>query len=156
MTASNIAFLVAGLIVGLLSAVKGTPVDAVKPFANGPLPAVDEPGFRTAIELVSRTALHPGHEVETFVNGDETYPRLWDDLRGAQRSITIQLYYCEPGRMADTLSEILVDRARARVQVLFLYDAFGTSFTREYVERLKTAGVNTRPFRPFSVLAAHT
>jgi cardiolipin synthase A/B len=162
MTPANIAFLVAGLIVGLmaliglLSAVKGTPVDAVKPFGDGPLAAVDEPGFRTALELVSRTTLRPGHEVETFVNGDETYPRLWNDLRAAQRSITIQLYFCEPGRMADTLSEILVERARAGVKVLFLYDAFGSSFTREYVEGLKTAGVNARPFRPFRVLAVHT
>jgi cardiolipin synthase len=162
MTAANIAFLVAGLIVGLmaliglLSAVKGTPVDAVKPFGDGPLPAVDEPGFRTALELVSRTTLRPGHDVETFTNGDQTYPRLWGDLRNAQRSITIQLYYCEPGRMADTLFEILVDRARAGVKILFLYDAFGSSFTREYVDGLKAAGVNARAFRPFSVLAAHT
>lgn len=162
MTPSSIAFLVLGLIVGLmafiglLSAVKGTPVDRVQQFADGNPAAVDEPAFRTALELVSRTTLHAGHDVEIFVNGDETYPRLWSDLRAARASITLQLYYCEPGRMADTLREILVERASAGVKILFLYDAFGSSFPKEYVRALKDAGIRAEPFRPLSVLAAHT
>jgi cardiolipin synthase len=161
MSPANIAFLVGGLIVGLLAfigvmnAVKGTPVDCVQQFGDGQPAAVDEPGFRTAIELVSRTPLHPGHDVEIFINGNETYPRLWGDLRAARRSITLQLYYCEPGRMADELRDILVERARAGVRILFLYDAFGTSFPKEYIRALKDAGIVTEPFRPISVLAAH-
>ena len=47
--------------------------------------------------------LAPGNHVEVMLNGDGTYPRLWEDLRSAQRSITLQLYYGAPGRMADTL-----------------------------------------------------
>ena len=161
MSPVDIAFLVGGVIVGLMAfigfmnAVKGTPVDCVQAFGDGQPAAVDQPGFRTALELVSRTPLHDGHEVEVFVNGNETYPRLWGDLRGAQRSITLQLYYCEPGRMADELREILVDRARAGVRVLFLYDAFGSSFPKEYIKALEAAGVVTKAFRPLSVLAAH-
>src|SRR4051812_2310079 len=161
MSPINIAFLVGGLIValmafiGFLNAVKGTPVDCVEQFGDGRPAAVDEPGFRTTLELVSRTPLHEGHDVEIFINGNETYPRLWSDLRSARDSITLQLYYCEPGRMADELREILVDRARADVRILFLYDAFGSSFPKEYIQALKTAGVVTEPFRPLSVLAAH-
>ena len=161
MSPANIAFLVGGLIVGLLAfigvmnAVKGTPVDCVQQFGDGQPAGVDEPAFRTALELVSRTALHTGHDVEIFINGNETYPRLWSDLRSAKRSITLQLYYCEPGRMADELREILVDRARAGVRILFLYDAFGTSFPKEYIRALKDAGIVAEPFRPISVLAAH-
>lgn len=107
MSPIDIAFLLGGLIVGLMafigfmSAVKGTPVHCVEEFGDGQPAAVDEPGFRTALELLSRTPLHAGHDVEIFVNGNETYPRLWGDLRAARESITLQLYYCEPGRMAD-------------------------------------------------------
>lgn len=161
MSPINIAYLVVGLIVGLMAfigfmnAVKGTPVHAVAEFGDGQAAAVDQPGFRTALELVSRATLHPGHDVEIFFNGNETYPRLWGDLRGARDSITLQLYYCEPGRMADELREILVDRARAGVQILFLYDAFGSSFPKEYLEALQAAGITTKPFRPLSVLAAN-
>ena len=155
---ANIAFLIAGLLVGLLgligflSAVRGTPVKKVVPF--GPqLPAVDDPAFRTNMELASRTAMCDGNCAEIFWNGDQTYPRLWADLRGAVTSITIQLYYCNAGRMADELSEILIERARAGVRILFLYDAFGTSFKKEYLGALREAGVRAEPFRPLALMA---
>jgi cardiolipin synthase len=105
------------------------------------------------MELLSKTDLLEGNSVEIFWNGDQTYPRLWADLRAAKRSITLQLYYNKPGRMADTLSEILIERARAGVKVLFLYDAFGTSFKKEYLQKLRDAGVQAKAFRPITVLA---
>ena len=155
---ANIGFLIAGLLVGALSligfldAVRGTPVKKVLPF--GPdLPPVDDPAFRTTMELASRTAMCDGNCAEIFWNGDQTYPRLWADLRAATTSITIQLYYCKPGKMADELSSILIERARAGVKVLFLYDAFGTSFKKEYLAALKTGGVRAEPFRPMAILA---
>ena len=154
-------FIVAGLIfgfiflAGLLSAVKGTPVHDVETL-DGALPApVGDPAFRAGVELVSRTSLAPGHHIEIFVNGDQTYPRLWDDLRAARQAITMQMYYCEKGRMADTLREILVGRAGAGVRVFLLYDAFGSSFPKEYIESLKQGGVHVAPFRPLTVLGAH-
>ena len=156
-----LAFLIAGLLVGvlgligLLDAVRGTPVRTVVPLGST-LPPVDDPAFRTAMELVSRTALHDGNRVDAFWNGDQTYPRLWADLRGAGTSIALQLYYCERGRMADELHEILVDRARSGVQVRFLYDAFGTSFPKTYLAALRAAGVRAEPFRPIALRAIRT
>jgi cardiolipin synthase A/B len=143
------------VLIALLSAVKGTPVCEVETADGRPVPGVQDPSFRCAIELLSRTKLQPGHAVELFMNGDETYPRLWNDLRAARESLTIQLYYCEPGRMADTFRDILVERARAGVKVLFLYDAFGTSFPDDYLRALTDAGVLAKPFRPLSLLTAH-
>src|SRR5438067_10860 len=156
-----LAFLMAGLLVGalsllgLLDSVRGTPIRTVLPL-GATLPPVDDPSFRTSMELVSRTALSEGHCVETFWNGDQTYPRLWADLRGARTSITLQLYYCEPGRMADELHAILVDRARSGVRVLFLYDAFGTSFPTAYLDSLRAGGVRVEPFRPVALRALRT
>ena len=143
------------LVVGLMNAVKGTPVQHVKCFLGSLCPAVHEPEFRHAMELLSRTTLHHGHEVEIFCNGDATYPRLWADLRAAQTSITMQMYYCEAGSMADTLREVLTERAHAGVRVLFLYDAFGSSFPKEYITALEDAGVTTAPFRPLVISAAN-
>ena len=152
------AFIIAGLLVGalgligFLDAVRGTPIQRVLPF--GPtLPSVDDPAFRTTMELVSRTAMCEGNRVEIFWNGDQTYPRMWADLRGAKRTITLQLYYCEPGRMADELQSILLERVRAGVRVLFLYDAFGTSFKKEYLDALRAGGVRLEPFRPVALNA---
>jgi cardiolipin synthase len=158
-SAAGIGFLILGFIaavlalIGLLSVVRGTPVNSVLPFEMATLPAVDDPSFRATMELTSRSALVRGNTVDIFWNGDQTYPLLWKDLRAAKKSITLQLYYNKPGRMADTLSEILIERARAGVKVLFLYDAFGTSFKKEYLQRLRDAGVRAEAFRPVSLLA---
>lgn len=162
---ATIALVVGGILIGtlaligLMDAVRDTPVRHVEaPGAgesNTSPPAVSEPMFRDTVELLSRTALAPGHCIEVFASGDETYPRLWEDLRGARQSITMQMYYCKPGRMADTLSEILTERARAGVRVLFLYDAFGTTLKRKYLGALREAGVITAAFRPFSLPTIH-
>ncbi|MEO7521578.1 MAG: hypothetical protein ABIW79_07155, partial [Gemmatimonas sp.] len=95
----SILVLVAGVLafIGLLSAVRGTPVEKVLPLGDQ-LPAIDDPAFRTSMELLSRSAMCLGNKAEIFWNGDQTYPRLWNDLRAATKTITLQLYYCEPGR----------------------------------------------------------
>ncbi|MFL5560655.1 MAG: phospholipase D-like domain-containing protein [Gemmatimonadaceae bacterium] len=139
-------------LIGFLDAVRGTPIAHVIPFGP-PLPAVDDPAFRISMELVSHTMMCEGNRVEIFWNGDQTYPRLWADLRSARRTITLQLYYCEPGRMADELKTILLERAGAGVRVLFLYDAFGTSFKKEYIEALRNGGVRVESFRPVALKA---
>jgi len=157
-TWSNIAFLVLGLVAGLLALIgvldstRGTPVRKVLPFHTKQLPGVGDAAFLETMELVSRTPLSSGNGAEIFWNGDQTYPRLWDDLRRARTSITMQMYYCKPGRMAETLKEILVERAQAGVQVLFLYDWFGTSFKKKYVQALRDGGVRAERFRPIAIM----
>ena len=135
--------------IGALYITRGTPVRRVRSSAGGELPGAAEEEFRSTVELLTKTELRPDHAVDVFACGDELYPRLWEDLRGAKRSITLQLYYCQAGRMADEFAEIILDRARAGVKVLFLRDAFGSApVPDEYWERLQKAGVRVAVFRP--------
>ena len=157
MSAANVAILIAGLLavalalIALLDAVKGTPVKHVLRFGGGQLPGVRDDAFLPSMELATRTQLVGGHRAEFFCNGDQTYPRLWEDLRSARTSITLQMYYCNPGRMATMLGDILMERARAGVDILFLYDAFGSSWKDDYVDVLREAGIRIRKFRPLSI-----
>jgi cardiolipin synthase A/B len=159
LTWSNAGFLLLGVVasalalIGFLDAVKGTPVKRVIGLGGARLPGVREPGFHPSMELVSRTSLARGHRAEFFWNGDQTYPRLWQDLRGAKQSITLQMYYCKPGGMADTLSGILIERAQNGVDVLVLYDAWGSSWKKQFVKRLEAGGVRIEKFRPVSLMA---
>lgn len=138
------------LLLGFRYMVRGTPIRRIRAGSRSEEgPPIDGPDFAHTLELLTRVDLLPGHEAQLFICGDETYPALWADLRSAKRSITMQMYYANKGSVADTLQQILIERARAGVKVLFLRDAFGASgLPDEYFERMQDAGVEVASFRP--------
>ena len=141
--------LVAFAMIGVLYVTRGTPVTHVRALddGDGP-PAVSDTSFRRTLELLAGMELVEGNEVELLLDA-ATYDRLWGDLRGARQSITLQLYYLNPGSLADSLKSILLDRVRAGVRVLFLADAFGASgMPDDYFDELETGGVTVAKFRP--------
>jgi cardiolipin synthase len=144
-------------LIGVQHVSRGTSIRHVHGVgADGRPVAPGEPQFRLTATMLTGTALLPAHEVEIALNGDGTFPRLWADLRSAQQSITVQVYYGQAGQVGTTLREILVERAAAGVRVFMLYDAFG--FQRiPSSERaaLLEAGVVVVPFRPLRLSTLH-
>ena len=151
------AILIALAFIGFLHLTRGTAVRHVRGVAAQAAPiSVSELQFPLNVAMLTGAELAPGNRVEVALNGDGTFPRLWDDLRAAQESITLQLYYGAPGRMADTLDEILIGRAKAGVRVFVLYDAFGTvDMPAHHREALRAAGVLVEPFRPIRLSTLH-
>lgn len=144
-----LGILLVAAVVGLLFLTRGTAVLRVRGLGSGGAPvAPAESTFALTVALLTSTTIVPGNRVELALDGDGTFPRLWADLRAARRLITVQMYYAEPGRVADTLAVILAERARAGVDVYLLYDAFGSNFPDAYLDRLRAAGVRAVAFRP--------
>ncbi len=137
-------------VIGVLFVTRGTAVRRVRGVgADGVPVGVTEPDFAATVALLAGGVILPGNKVELALNGDGTYERLWTDLRSATESITVQMYYAEPGRVADQLSKILVERARSGIAVFVLYDAFGAGgLKRAYLKALRDAGVRVVAFRP--------
>jgi cardiolipin synthase len=144
-------------LIGFLHLTRGTAVRHVRGVASDGVPiGVSEPQFPLIVTMMTGTWLSEGNRVEVMLNGDGTYERLWADLRSARQAITLQLYYGAPGRMADTLHNILVERARAGVRVFILYDAFGTvDMPAGQRNALRAAGVRVEPFRPIRLPTLH-
>jgi cardiolipin synthase len=145
------------LLVGVLSVTRGTPVKQViaEGDRGGPPHAAD-PLFPRTIELFTGTHIEPGNSVQVLLNGDGTYPPLWRDIASAKRTVTVQLYYSQPGAVADTLARYLQERARAHVRVLVLLDAFGSQpLSKEWVAGLKRAGVEFAWLRPLRWYTLH-
>lgn len=145
--------------VGLLSMTRGTPLRAVHAIGDrsGP-PLVSDSLFGNTMELFAHTHIGDGNLVRLLNNGDETYPVLWSDIRAARSTITVQLYYCQPGAVADSLARYLVERARAKVRVLVLLDAFGASNLKKdtaWVKQLTDAGVELAWLRPMKWYSVH-
>ena len=119
--------------------------------ADGLLHAADAQ-FRETFQLLTRTTLHPGNELEILLNGDETYERLFDDLRSAKSVITFHVFWMRPGRLVDELCSVLRDRAHSGVSIFLLLDYFGASGVRQQLEReLSETDVEIRVFRPLKI-----
>jgi cardiolipin synthase len=115
---------------------------------DGP-PGVEDPLFSRSIELLTGTHIDPGNKLQILLDGDGTYPQLWKDLASAEHTITVQMYYSQPGKVADTMAKYLIDAARRNVRVLLLMDAFGSQpLKRDWIQNLKKAGVEVVWLRP--------
>ena len=65
-------------------------------------------------------------QVEIFPTGEEKFSRLKADMAAAQRFIHVQYFIWENDELTDALTDILLERAKAGVQVRFLYDYLGS------------------------------
>jgi cardiolipin synthase A/B len=145
------------LLIGGLSVTRGTPVKQViaEGDRGGP-PQVSDPLFPRTIELFTGTRIDPGNSVQVLLNGDGTYPTLWKDIASAKHTLTVQLYYSQPGAVADTIAKYMEEKARAHVRVLLLLDAFGSQpLKREWIDGLKKAGVEFAWLRPLRWYTLH-
>jgi cardiolipin synthase A/B len=144
----GVLFVVSFALIGLLTVTRGTPVRHVLAVGDEKLPGVRDSLFMRTFQLFAGVNLEPGNKVEVLVNG-ATYPRLWEDLRSARQTITVQMYFSKPGAVADSMATYLAERARAKVRVLLLLDSFGSQGLRgEWSDGLEKAGVEVAWLRP--------
>ena len=144
-------------LIGILSITRGTPVKAVVAIGDreGP-PAITDSLFAQSMELYTGLHLTRGNAAQQMLNGVGTYPQLWKDLRAAKRTITVQMYYSQPGSVADTMAAVLKERARAGVRVLFVLDAFGSqNLKKEWADSLRAAGVELALLRQLHWYSLH-
>jgi cardiolipin synthase len=143
--------------IGVLYSTRGTPITSVRSVGGeAGAPSVGDPRFLGTLELLTGANLRPGNAIEVAINGDQTYPKLFEDLHSAQRSITLQFYFMNPGQLADRVKQVLLERARAGVRVLFLHDAFGSqSVPQAYLDSLRDGGIEVATFRPVHWYSLH-
>lgn len=158
----NILLAIAGAVVlllalvGVLTLVRHPAPARVRTVdASTVMPPVASVEFVRTAALLTGTTLHAGNHLELLKDGAGTYPRLWADMRGARRSLTVQLYYITPGALLDTLALVLVERARAGVDVRFLWDDVGADIPDPVQAALRRGGVRTAVFRPVKWYSLH-
>jgi cardiolipin synthase A/B len=100
--------------------------------------------------------LLPGNGVQLLRDGDETLPAMFAAIRRARRYVHLEFYVFEEVRCAgEKLSELLVKRRAAGVQIAVIYDAVGSARTVPmFLETLRRAGVQLLRFNPLNPLYA--
>lgn len=144
-------------LIGVLSVTRGTPIEFViaRGDPHGP-PAPGDSLFVRTMELYTGTPLHRGNRVEVLENGNGTYPLLWRDLRTCRRTVTVQMYFSQPGAVADTMGAVLAECARKGARVLLLLDGFGSqTLAQRWVKGLTDAGVELAWLRRFRWRSLH-
>lgn len=98
-------------------------------------------------ECGSRPTRH--NSVSLLHNGNNAFSALIASLQRASRSIHMEYYIFRDDRIGRAISDILMRKARAGIEVRLIYDAIGSwGLRRRTIRRLRNEGVAIRAFRP--------
>ncbi|MCM1107343.1 MAG: cardiolipin synthase [Blautia sp.] len=95
--------------------------------------------------------LYYEEETEYFSSGEAVFPRLLEDLRSAEHFIFLEYFIIEPGKMFDSVLEILEEKVKSGVLVRLIYDDVGCIQTlpSKFDRILKEKGIECACFNPF-------
>ena len=99
----------------------------------------------------SLSALTTRNRVEIQQDAAKFYASLIEDIKAAQDSIHLQYFIWAVDPFTDRLKQILIEKARAGVEVRLLYDPIGSQahVGRRYVRDMLAAGIKMAPTSPF-------
>ncbi len=105
------------------------------------LPPNDSERFLQVLEALSDAQVNRTGTIDVLTNGPSFYPAELEAIRNAQRSVNIEAYIFQKGKIANQYLEALSERARAGVKVNLVLDAFGSAgTTKRYLAPLVDAG----------------
>jgi cardiolipin synthase A/B len=111
--------------------------------------SIHDDGFLYTLQSACQAALHHGNRIRVYTNGPEFYPAMLDAIACATRSINMECYIFQPGRIADQFIAALGERARHGVNVTIVVDAIGSlSLWGRPVRRLRKAGCRIASYQP--------
>jgi len=110
--------------------------------------SVHEPNFLYTLQSTCQAALHHGNAVTVFTNGVAFYPAMLSAIGQATRSINMELYIFQPGKIASQFVAALSAKARAGVTVTIVVDAIGSlSLWGRPLRRLRRAGCRVESYQ---------
>ncbi len=87
------------------------------------------------------------NQSELLIDGEATFNRMFEDIAAARSYVLVQFYIVKDDRLGRRLKAHLIDRARAKVQVYFLYDEIGSyKLPGSYLREMQRAGVHVSAF----------
>jgi cardiolipin synthase len=118
--------------------------------------SVHDKGFLYAVQSTCQAQLYHGNRVTVFTDGPAFYPAILDAIRGATRTINMETYIFQPGRVGDAFIEALTERARNGVNVTIVVDAIGSlALWGRPVARLRAAGCRIQSYQAIRWYSLH-
>lgn len=99
------------------------------------------------LEALARMPASRGNRCRLLVDGAATFEALFAEMDRAQRYLLVQFFIVHDDEIGRALRDRLAARARAGVQVLFLYDEVGChALPSAYLQSLRDAGCQVSAF----------
>ena len=89
------------------------------------------------------------NQVEILFDGQNIFPRLFEDINKAKQHIHIEFYIIDDDVIGNELKALLIKKAKEGLEVRVCYDDVGSrKLPDRYINELKNAGVEVFPFMP--------
>jgi cardiolipin synthase len=128
----------------------------VRPHIALPDVELGDPSFYPTLQAYAGAPIVGGNSATVLLNGDEIFPSVLKEIRGARESIAYAQYFYEDGAVARAVAEALAERCRAGVKGHVLLDGVGTLFMPvEFQDLMRKAGCQVQAFRPVRPWSLH-
>jgi cardiolipin synthase len=117
-----LVFFVSSLLGGLIG-----PMPRYRMMNANEIPPNDSDRFLEVVEALADAGLNRTGDLTVLTNGPLFYPAELEAIRGATRSVNLEAYIFDKGKIAGQYLEALTDRAKAGVNVNLVLDAFGSA-----------------------------
>lgn len=103
------------------------------------------------IERIAHYPVYTNTMTEYFPTGEKQFESMLIELQKAEHYIFLEFFIIEPGKMWNSILDILEEKAASGVEVRVLYDDIGCLFTlpRNYSKQLAERGIQCCVFNPF-------
>ena len=116
----------------------------------------DSDEFVHVIQYTCQAPFLGGNQVEVFTNGAQFYPAMRDAIRAATESVNLEAYIFRPGEIAETMIDVMTERARAGVEVRLVIDAIGSAdLGGAPLRRLREAGCHVQFYQRMTWYRLH-
>ncbi|MGI6587839.1 MAG: cardiolipin synthase [Peptococcia bacterium] len=127
---------------------------------QNPLPGNTEAREKARlIELIYNNADFPptaNNEIQVLTDGQEIFPAFIEAIKKAQKHIHLETYILRDDNIGNTIADLLCAKAQKGVKVRLIYDGLGSRHLgKEYLEKLRTAGVEVAVFFPVKLPFLH-
>ena len=102
---------------------------------------LDSDEFECILSTLVDSSRFKHTHIEVFTNGENFYEAELEAIRNAKRSVNLEAYIFQKGRVTRRFVEALTERAKAGVKVNLVLDAIGSFATwKSYFHDLRAAG----------------
>jgi cardiolipin synthase len=99
------------------------------------------------VEVLAKWPILGGNQVELLIDGEAAFQSIFQGIESAQRYLLVQFYIVRADDLGHALQQRLMERARAGVEVYFLYDEIGSyRLPASFTQTLVDAGVHVHRF----------